>query len=229
MRIYIGHDPKEQRSFDVALASAQSFVGNSARPLYEDRLRLSGMLHRPTDTRGQSWDLHSGAPQSTRFAIARFFTHLLAHSGWCLFTDGDVVFLRDPKELLGYADTRYAVQVVKHQLGPIGETKMDGQVQTSYPRKLWSSVILWNVDHKANRRLNLEMLNTWPGRDLHAFNWLADDEIGELPAEWNWLVGMQEKPIYPAIAHYTLGTPELIDNCPHANIWHEAAKQYLDK
>ncbi len=47
----------------------------------------------------------------------------------------------------------------------------------NYPRKLWSSVMLWNCEHPANRRLNLQMLNQWPGRDLHAFRWLADGPV----------------------------------------------------
>lgn len=226
MRVLVGYEPREKRSFDLALASAGKH-GFDAQPLYEDRLRASGMLYRPVDTRAQMWDFNSSAPQSTSFAIARFFTPLLAHFGWCLFVDCDVVFLRPWQELARLADPRYAVMVVKHQVGNVGGTKMDGQVQTAYPRKLWSSVMLWNIDHPANRRINLQMLNQWPGRDLHAFGWLSADEIGELPMEWNWLVGMQDKPEQPAIAHYTLGTPELLVECPHADIWENAAKECL--
>lgn len=224
MRVLVGYEQREARSFRLALASARR-RGYDAQPLYEDRLRASGMLYRPTDTRGQMWDFNSSAPQSTSFAIARFFTPLLAHSGWCLFVDCDVVFLRDAAELVALADPQYAVMVVKHQVGNVGGEKMDGQVQTAYPRKLWSSVMLWNLDHPANRRLNVQMLNQWPGRDLHAFGWLSGDEIGELPGEWNWLVGMQDKPANPAIAHYTLGTPELIVECPHADLWENEAKE----
>ncbi len=224
MRVFIGHEQREARSFDLAMASAR-WQGFDPSPLYEERLRTTGMLTRPTDRRGQIWDFHSNAPQSTAFAIARFFTPLLAHSGWVLFADCDVVFLRPAHEVARLADPRYAVMVVKHAVGEVGGTKMDGQVQTNYPRKLWSSVMLWNVDHRANQRLNLQMLNQWPGRDLHAFNWLHGDEIGALPPEWNWLVGMQDKPPAPAIAHYTLGTPELLTECPHADIWERAAEE----
>lgn len=225
LRVYVGHEAREQRSFNIAMAtaSAQGFV---PEPLYEDRLRASGLLTRPTDRRGQMWDLTSNAPQATAFAVARFFTPLLAHTGWALCVDCDMVFLRHARELRQLADPRYAVMVVKHNVGAVSGTKMDGQVQTSYPRKLWSAVTLWNVDHPANRRLNLTTLNSWPGRDLHAFGWLAVDEIGELPMEWNWLVGMQDKPSAPAIAHFTLGTPELLPNCEHAEIWEQAAKEF---
>jgi hypothetical protein len=171
------------------------------------------------------YDFNSAAPQATDFANSRFLVPILAHDGWCLFTDCDVVFLRDPHELLKLANPSKAVMVVKH--GPMfGSTlKMDGQVQQGYHRKLWSSVMLINAGHPANRRLNLTTVNQWPGRDLHAFGWLADDEIGSLPPEWNWLVGIQPKPSNPAIAHFTLGGPWLPQwpGAEHDDIWIKAA------
>lgn len=222
MRLYLGHDSREQRAFDVASKTARQY-GCDVIPLYESRLRDSGMLTRPVDRRGGLWDFNSDAPQSTEFAISRFAVPLIAHSGWCLFADADVVFMEDPHELMLIRDDSKAVQVVKHgeeQLKPI---KMDGRPQLAYPRKLWSSIVLWNVDHPANRRLNLMTLNQWPGRDLHAFKWLADDEIGDLPREANWIVGMQPKPMRPMIAHYSLGTPDMVPDSEHAEIWLKAA------
>jgi len=172
------------------------------------------------------YDLHSNAPQATDFAISRFFVPLLAHTGWALFTDCDVVFLRDPHELFAHADHSKAVMVVKHP--PLDGTadKMDGCTQTRYARKNWSSVAFFNCDHPANRRLNLTTLNQWPGRDLHAFGWLADSEIGELSDEWNWLVGVRPKPAMPAIAHFTLGGVWLKTwpGAEHDDIWLEAQR-----
>jgi hypothetical protein len=124
---------------------------------------MSGMLWRPVDTRGGMFDLNSSAQQATSFAITRFFVPLLAHSGWCLFVDSDVLFLQNPHDLLDYADPSKAVQVVQHAAQSVGSNKMHGQVQATYHRKLWSSVMLWNADHPANQRLNLSMLNQWPG------------------------------------------------------------------
>lgn len=218
MKVYIGFDSREQAAFDVASKTAR-YYGCDVIPLSEETLRKSGMLTRPTDRRGGLWDLNSNAPQSTEFAISRFFVPLLAHSGWCLFADADVVFMQDPHELLEVADKSKALHVVKHDKYELTQTKMDGRLQTSYPRKLWSSVILWNCDHDANKRLNLTTLNQWPGRDLHAFRWLADSEIGSLPSEANWLVGMQPKPARPVIAHYTLGTPDMVPDSEYAEIW----------
>lgn len=224
LRIFIGWDGREVEAFNVAAKTARSYQGVEVIPLYEERLRLSGLLTRTTDRRGQMWDFNSNAPQSTDFAISRFWAFILAHSGWVMFTDCDCVFLLHPKNVLKYADPSKAVMVVKHPSMDLGDKKMDNQLQTSYQRKLWSSVMLINADHPSNKRLNITMLNTWPGRDLHAFRWLHDDEIGELPREWNWLCGMQPKPEQPAIAHFTLGTPNMPghENDSHASIWYEA-------
>lgn len=121
--------------------------------------------------------------------------------------------------------------VVKHQNGHKAGTKMDGQEQLLYPRKNWSSFILFNCDHPANRRLSLQDVNERPGRDLHGLYWLSDEEIGELPQEFNWLVGVQPKPADPKIAHFTLGTPNMTEELrtsEHAHIWHEAHRWVTD-
>lgn len=224
LKIYVGYDSREEAAYKVAVNSARVY-GCEPVPIYEDRLRLSGMLTRTMDRRGGMWDFNSSAPQSTDFAIARFFVPLLAHSGWCLFVDCDVVFMKDPMLLMQNVDSTKAVYVVKHAPMETSGIKMDGQVQTNYRRKLWSSVMLWNVDHPANRRLTLDILNNWPGRDLHAFNWLSDSEIGELPPEANWLVGLQPKPEKPILAHFTLGGPWLESHkaSEHDSIWLDAA------
>ncbi len=224
LRIFIGYDQREHVAYEVARKTAESF-GCIVTPVFEERLRLQGLLTRPLDTRGGMFDLNSSAKQSTQFAISRFFVPILAHAGWVLFTDSDVVFLRDPHELLAIADESKAVMVVKHgALRDTGE-KMDHQAQAPYARKNWSSVCLWNCSHHANRRLNLTTLNQWPGRDLHAFGWLADSEIGELSDEWNWLVNVNAKPANPAIAHFTLGAPFIPgwDRHEHDDIWLQAA------
>jgi hypothetical protein len=101
---------------------------------------------------------------------------------------------------------------------------MDGQSQTAYPRKNWSSVFAFNASHKSNKALTLSMVNTLPGRDLHRFCWLNDDEIGELGNEFNWLVGVHKKPENPIVAHFTLGGPWFPDwqGADYDDIWLEA-------
>lgn len=223
LRVYLGWDKREAEAYKVAGLSlaARTTVPVIITPLSESRLAESGFVRRPTDTRGQRYDILSNAPASTEFAVTRFMTPLLAQTGWALFVDCDVVFMDDIAELFALADSKYAVMCVKHQFDGLTGTKMDSQIQSAYPRKLWSSVMLFNCDHPANKRLSLQDVNERPGRDLHAFYWLADSEIGELPPEWNWLVGLQPKPEVPKIAHFTLGTPNLVGVDPHPDhvIW----------
>lgn len=166
------------------------------------------------------YDLPSNAPFSTEFATSRFLTPILAQSGWALFADCDVVFLRNVRDMLREIEPGKAVYVVKHW-NHGGGTKMDGKEQTVYRRKNWSSVMLFDCDHPANRRLTIEDVNRRPGRDLHAFYWLNDDEIGELDPAWNWLVNVEKQPAHTGIAHFTLGGPWFSDwkPAPNDEIW----------
>lgn len=210
MRVYIGHDPREQAAVDVALRTLLKVSGIEAELLDADRLRDAGLLSRITDHRGaQHYDLISNAPKSTAFAASRFLVPLLCQGGFALFADCDVVFLRDPREMLREVDPDKAVYVVKHDYTPAAGGKMVDQVQTAYPRKNWSSVMLFAADHPANRRLSLHDVNMRPGRDLHRFYWLADDEIGALDPAWNWLVDEQPRPANLGVAHLTRGGPWL--------------------
>lgn len=224
MRVYIGYDSSEDAAYRVAVKSLEVVSGLTHEPLCSERLAAAGLLTRQIDKRGQMYDLPSNAPCSTEFAASRFLVPILCQSGWALFTDCDVVFLADPAEMLFQADKSKAVMVVKHHHQGAGE-KMGGMVQTAYARKNWSSVMLFNCDHPANRRLSLRDVNERPGRDLHAFYWLHDSEIGDLRPEWNWLVNVNEKPMFPKIAHFTLGGPwidgwQLSD---HDSIWLDMA------
>lgn len=225
MRVYLGWDGREAEAYRVAEKSLKAVSPSAVvTPLDAERLASFGLLRRPVDRRGSMYDIVSNAPQSTDFAVSRFLVPHLAQTGWALFTDCDVVFLKPVEHLFALADPRFAVMVVKHQQDG-GGTKMDGQVQTAYARKNWSSVALWNASHPANRRLSLQDVNERPGRDLHSFYWLHDSEIGELPSEWNWLVGCQPKPDSPAIAHFTMGGSWLPNwkRAEHDEIW-EAAR-----
>lgn len=231
-RVWIGWDPKEMMACTVALKSLHAHM--RAYPVQVDRLSLlqlkaKGLYKRPTvykDT--QLWDEVSEAPMTTEHAIARFFLPLLMDfHGWALFTDGDVLFRRSVVDLFNLADDRYAVMCVQHPASLFVEgTKKDGMPQTVYPKKNWSSVMLLNCGHPANRALTIDTVNTWPGRDLHAFKWLSDDLIGALPPSWNYLVGLSPKVPKVDLAHFTLGTPDLVpQNADEfANEWWRVAK-----
>ena len=98
---------------------------------------------------------------------------------------------------------------------------LDGQAQTQYERKNWSSVMVFNVDHPANAQLTPAMVNALPGRDLHRFCWLEDDQIGELAPEWNFLVGHTDPSVEPKIVHFTEGGPWMsgYENVAYADEW----------
>jgi len=85
--------------------------------------------------------------------------------------------------------------------------------------------MLINANHPANQRLSLQDVNERPGRDLHRFYWLHDSEIGMLTPDWNVLIGVQEKPFFPKLAHFTLGIPTIskdLEDSEHADMWWEA-------
>lgn len=231
LRIYLGYDPREDDAYRVAEHSLRKHasVPVSVTPLDADKLAACGLLRRPADKRGRIYDIHSNAFASTEFHASRFLVPHLAQSGFALFVDSDVVFLGDVAEIFDQADYDKAVMVVKHKHEGAG-MKMDGQVQQAYSRKNWSSVMLINADHPANRRLSLQDVNERPGRDLHSFFWLHDSEIGNLTMTSNWLVGIQEKPLFPLVAHFTLGTPNLtpaLADCEHAKIWWDAYRECM--
>lgn len=225
MRVFIGYDSREAEAFEVTERSMRRRCAEAIDviPLRADELQARGLLWRPVDSRVGSYDLISNAPCATEFANTRFLVPILCQTGWALFIDCDMVVLDDISDLFGIADESKAVMVVKHDHRPAAGTKMDGRAQTHYRRKNWSSVMLINCDHPANRRLTIQDVNSRPGRDMHAFYWLADDEIGDLPARWNWLVNEQPKPDSVAIAHFTNGGP-FTDGWPGApfdEIWTE--------
>lgn len=226
MSIWVGFDPRptETQGYAVARASIRRTL---TVPVPVCGLRLStlqamGMYYRPTEIRdGRLWDVISGAPMATEFAISRFLVPHMAHGGWALFVDADVMARESLLRLFELADKRYAVMCVKHDHQPTSAIKMDGQVQTSYERKNWSSVMLWNVAHPANRALTVGAVNRERGLWLHQLSWLDDSQIGELAPEWNHLVG--ERPANPEakLVHFTAGLPNQTgyENCEFADEW----------
>lgn len=228
-RVVLGLDAHETRACTVARASLLAHTPKDAIQIrHINREVVSPSYTRPTTTMpsGQLFDDLSGAPMSTDHAIARFFVpYLYDYKGWALFCDGDVLFRRDVRELFAMADDRYAVMVVQHPPQVDEHAKKGGQIQQAYPRKNWSSVMLLHCGHPANRALTLDVLNAWPGRDLHAFAWLKDEEIGALSPAWNYLVGVNPPQTDPALVHFTLGTPDVPGHQrdPFADEWFQVA------
>lgn len=212
LRVFIGYDSRERLAWQVCNASLQANAESPvpAEPIGRKTLINMGLYTRPQTVRsGVQWDEISEAPCSTDFSLARFWMPRLAGtSGWALYCDCDFLFRRDIHEIMALRDPRCAVMVVPHKHDPSEEWKMDGQIQTAYPRKNWSSLMLVNLSHAGSQRLTHHELNTKPGRDLHAFCWLKDNEIGFLPESWNWLDGTSDS-ADPAAVHFTRGTPDM--------------------
>ena len=222
--IWIGWDPREVQGYLVTRYSIRTRLTQPIpiKPIMLKKLAEIGLYRRPTEVRTirnfftgrettQLWDVLSGAPMSTQFACSRFFVPLLAKTGKALFMDCDMMATVNLTEIFEYvdADPGKAVYCVKHDHKPVRSVKMDNQTQTQYLRKNWSSVMVFDCDHPSNQKLTPKILNSWPGRDLHAFKWLEDDEIGELPISYNYLVGYTRLPEdeTPAIVHWTEGSP----------------------
>lgn len=229
-RVFVGFDAKEMEACNIAIHSIQRRASQPVRVDRLSRLPLHRVYTRPTSTlpNGQLFDELSGAPMSTDHAIARFFVpYLMKYHGWALFTDGDVLVRDDISTLFSLANPAYAVQCVQHPpLLEEGEKK-DGHIQQAYARKNWSSVMLFNCGHPGNQKLTLDVVNTWPGRDLHGFKWLSDHLVGSLPARWNHLVKLSAPDPNPAIVHFTLGMPNVAghEGDPFAEEWFAEAKR----
>jgi len=202
-KVYLGYDYREDLAYEVAKHSIEQRTETAK--VIKLKLQDLPMLTRKVEMRGnQMWCPISDAPVGTEFTFTRFLIPHLT-KGWALFADSDIICLDDISNLFELADDKYAVMCVKHDYVPKEEIHMVDQIQTKYARKNWASIMLFNCDHPANKRLTLDVINTWPGRDLHGLKWLNDDEIGALSKEWNHLIDVDAPNPDAKILHYTLG------------------------
>ena len=159
LRVYIGWDSREDLAFQVA---RQSLIKNSSIPLEVIPIKVNELIDRGIYTR------EIDPLASTEFTYSRFLTPSLAgFDGWAIFFDCDFLFFGDVKELLKYQDQKYAVCCVKHDYSPKDSIKMDGQIQTNYPRKNWSSMMMFNCSHPSVKNLSVEAVNRKMGAYLH--------------------------------------------------------------
>ena len=222
--VFVGYDTREDIAYQVCEFSIKRFNADVAiTPLVQHELRQKKIYWREIDKLA-----------STEFTFTRFLVpHLMNFKGWALFIDCDIVFLEDVNNLFSLADDRYAVMCVKHEFNPKPGLKMDGQVQTVYPRKNWSSVVLWNCAHPSNEKVTVDSVNNpnFDGAYFHRFSWLKDEEIGELPCDWNWLVGWYKKDDgVPRAIHYTEGGPWFKNyrNCEFNQDWKKCLQQMME-
>jgi hypothetical protein len=210
--IFIGYDKHEKAAYQVA---CHSILERASKPVAITPVHLGHLQGVFTRERNDK--------QSTDFSFTRFLVpYLLGYEGWAIFMDCDVLVVDDIAKLWNLRDSRYAVQVVKHDHKPSSNVKFLGQPQTSYPKKNWSSVML--MDCSKCVALTPDYVNTASGLDLHRFNWLSDESlVGDIPHRWNHLVDYD--PAVPveqlSIVHYTDGGPYFTEtaNCGYSDEW----------
>ncbi len=208
--IFIGYDPREAVAYHVC---ANSIIRHASFPVALTPLALNN-LHSYSET-------HSDG--SNQFIYSRFLLpHLMNYQGWAIFMDGDMLVRSDIAELWALRDESRAVLCVHHDYKTRASDKYLGAKNADYPRKNWSSVVLWNCGHPANKVVTPAFVEQSTGAQLHRFTWLADDLIGELPKVWNWLPDEFGPNPDARLLHWTLGTPcfhEYAD-APMAEEWH---------
>jgi hypothetical protein len=144
--------------------------------------------------------------------------------GISIFCDCDFLWLANPADLADYINPDQAVAVCQHPVyTPNSVTKMDGKTQHKMGRKNWASMMVFNNEHPSNRTLTNQYVNEhMPGRDLHTFKWLKDEEIGSIPLDWNCLDDyyLLEN---PKAIHYTDGGPwfDNYQETTYSDLWLE--------
>ena len=215
INVVVGYDEKEAVAYHTCV---ESIISNSSEHMKIIPLCLKHFKKYKEE--------HNDG--SNEFIYSRFLTpYLMNFDGWAIFLDGDMICLEDISKLWKLKDDKYAIQVVKHEYKTKMSTKYWGNKNENYPRKNWSSVILWNCGHEANKCLVPEFVNNKPGSFLHRFQWLDDNLIGELEKKWNWLAIEYDENPNVGIIHYTLGTPcfKNFSDTSMSNHWHQYFKK----
>ncbi len=195
LNIMIGFDQVESAAAHTLI---HSILSRSSKPVSITPIFLKNLKDVYTRERDPK--------QSNEFSFSRFLTPYLSnYEGWSLFMDCDMMLTTDIDELFNLIDPTKAVMVVKHDYTPSTDTKYLNAIQYKYPRKNWSSVMLFN--NAKCKMLTPDYVNNATPMDLHRFAWTNDDLIGELPVEWNHLVGEYQPNPKAKIVHWTLGGP----------------------
>ena len=209
INVYIGYDGRQDSPpkfndvknpcYEVCKQSILNYNDKvNIQPIKLDNLIDSGLYYRETDPLA-----------STEFIYSRFLTpYLNNYDGIAVYCDSDFLWQCDINEVLDYYDEKYAVMCVQHDYTPKSDIKMDGVVQTTYPRKNWSSLMVFNCEHENTKNLTVENVNEKSPKYLHRMEWT--DEVGSIPITYNYLEGDYEYIENPKVIHFTNGGP-----------WHE--------
>lgn len=210
-RVFIGYDPREASCYHVC---QQSIIEHCAEP---SRLEF----HPVTGERRDG---------SNDFIYARFdVPRLCEYKGTAVFLDGDMLARADIGELFALDMMGLGVRVVQHNYKTKHPVKYLGNKNDDYPRKNWSSVVLWNCNYYPHRKLTTKFVREHDGSYLHRFSWLSDEQIGALPSGWNRLVLEEDLRADDKLRHFTIGAPCFSEyaDCDGAEEWHSTTKRML--
>lgn len=254
-RVYVGFDSSnfgQEMAYAVCRRSIERWMSKpvEVRRLVKSQLEASGDFWREDQT------------GVTEFTYTRFLTpYLNGYRGWALFVDSDFLFNVDVwtifnevrtwvKENMRNCDVLSiaelpAVFCVQHDIKKTDSVKMNGLPQENYPRKNWSSCMLFNCAHPVfdkMSRLSPEVVSTETPAYLHRMKWCDDldsvfkndpdyvtdgwalGRIGKLNHDWNYLVGYYSDKSYsdlPRVIHYTNGGPwhPGYETCEFGDLW----------
>ena len=223
INFFIGYDPKEDIAYRICKYSLLKRASTTVKVF---SLKLDELIAKKLYTRTVD------PLASTQFTYSRFLVpKLMNYTGWAVFCDCDFIFLDDVNNLIKNLDDSKAVYCVQHDYTPKEKHKMDGQKQTIYPRKNWSSFILFNCSHPSTKNLTVETVNRENGAYLHQFKWCKNEEIGKLDERWNWLEGWtsNHNNNKPFAVHYTRGGPWFSEwqDVEYAKEWINERDEYL--
>lgn len=218
--IFIGFDEVESVAYDVLCHSIHS---RSSIPVAFIPVR--------TSTLRDHFQRKRDPKQSNEFSFTRFLVpYLMGYEGHALFMDLDMLVRTDIRELYDLRDDSKAVQVCQHDYVPSTKTKYLGNIQYTYPRKNWSSVMLFNCGHPDCKLLTPDYVQKASGLDLHRLHWTHDENIGALPLSWNWLVGEYKYNPSAKNVHFTIGGPwfDEYSHVDYATDWFEEKALMLE-
>ncbi len=249
--IFIGFDSRQKEPYQIAKYTLEKHatVPIKVHKLDHFELRQQGLFTRPWEIQadGQYLCKVDNRPFSTQFSHTRFLVpelwrNLSDHtkSNYTMFVDCDFLFRRDVKEVFDHVESQrlrdgydHPIYCIKHNYKPEAKTKMEGYQQYVYNKKLWSSLMVFNMVSPDNDLLTTDLVNTDDGRNLHGFNWIENElRIGAIPESWNFLPDHSEKNVKEINAiHYTEGGPWLphLRNCKYADLWFKEYNEYLSK
>lgn len=208
IKIFVGYDSRQDSTpnyndivnspYQVCSASIKKYNPEvSVVPIKLNELIDRGIYKRELDPLA-----------STEFTYSRFLTPYLNNfEGIAVFCDSDFLWQCNIEDIMQYYSKKYSVMCVKHDYIPKSEQKMDGYKQTVYPRKNWSSLMLFNCAHPDCKNLSLEAVNNQSPKYLHRMEWTSDENIGSLPLLFNWLEGEYQSNVIPQAVHFTNGGP----------------------